>query len=457
MRPWPAPVLLGVSLLACAAPELDYIAPPSAAGTSIVFASVKNGALSDSLSFSTDAAWRMTSRVSPDTALYALSYDATLEELGLVADQAVDPERASCRLWYPQAVRQLDARGASTWIETQPKVELLQLLVKDGQAHCALCATRILEHRLSFGSGTELDQLRAAAPLASGHVFGVSYLGTRWALSRERAVELRGCGSTPIFGIFALSGDRFWLGRKGGFERVRVDEASGSCAVEEAVQLPSDYLAPDDEVRWLAGDPEGTELFTLNSTTSLDRYAEGQLVHLTDLAINPRFLIPQHTWNGGLQWLGPGRVAANASSAEVEWWKDGHLERRETVPVAARESVTELARLRDGRVIVGTGIGRFFLFGESGPAVELGAAHTADDIGTIVPLGNGFVATIREGLLADWFPETGICPTELTVETDYRGDFAFLDPAGDLVIPDAVRADPEKGRISQVVWITLEK
>ena len=456
MRSRLAPALLGL-VLACAAPELDYVPPPEVAGTSVVFASVRNGALSDSLSFEADAAWKLTSRVSPDTTLYALSYAATLEELGLVAGAAVDPARSRCRLWYPQAVRQLDARGATAWVESEAKVELLKLLVEDGQSRCTLCATHFAEHRLSFGSGTELDQLRVAAPLTSGHVFGVSYLGTRWALSREGGVELSGCGTDPIFGIFALSGDRYWLGGRGELQRVRVDEAAARCAVEERVQLPTPYGAPSDEVRWIAGDLEGEEVFTLSSTTSLDRYAEGRLTHVTDLAINPRFLVPQHTWNGGLHWLGPGRVVANASSAEIEWWKDGRLERRETVPVAARESVTELSRLRDGRIVVGTGIGRFFVFEEVGPAVPIGATNTADDIGTIVPLGGGFVATIREGLLADWFPETGVCRTELTVNTDYRGDFAFLDLAGDLVIPDAVRADSEKGRISQVVWITLEK
>lgn len=456
MRSRVAPALFAV-VLACAAPELDYVPPPDVPSTSVVFVSVRNGALSDSLAFAADAPWKLTSRVSPGTTLYALSYAATLEELGLVAGEAIDPARSHCRLWYPQAVRQLDARGATTWLESEVKVELLKLLVQDGQSRCALCASHFTEHRLSFGSGTELDQLRAAAPLSSGHVFGVSYLGTRWVLSRDGGVELSGCGTSPVFGIFALSEDRFWLGGRGALQRVRVDEAARSCTIEDTIMLPTDYVAPNDEVRWIAGDPEGEEVFTLNSTTSLDRYAEGQLTHITDLAINPRFLVPQHTWNGGLYWLGPGRVVANASSAEIEWWKDGRLERRESVPVAARESVTELSLLRDGRVVVGTGIGRFFGFEDTGPAVPLGATVTADDIGTIVPLGGGFVATIREGLLADWFPETGLCRTELTVSTDYRADFAFLDRAGDLVLPDAVRADPEKGRISQVVWITLEK
>ncbi|MFO0727685.1 MAG: hypothetical protein U1E65_28155 [Myxococcota bacterium] len=442
------------TLLGVACGTGTHVLPPPAdlGPTVVIWRESESGTLLGATAFRSAETWSYQEELEPDGVLYLASYAQPIDALGLVSGQALSPKTADCRLRAPSFVVRLERSGAPRWIPTDVTVTS----VLTGDQRCDPCFHSFSERRQDLSSAG----LNAAVAWGPDRLFGIGTAGGRWMIDPSASRPIEGCGTAEAYAVLPLDGDRFWLGELGRIERIRVDTRTSSCTLEERLDLPGGSAPRKDQARWLAGPSDGSELYVLSSTGALILVNERGAQLVSNLPLNPRFLgNPKRTRNGGLVWLGPGRVAANASAPEVWWFQGGQRARAEIIPLqTAEQSVTELALLGDGRVAVGGGDGAVHLFEDGKERLSLRSSGVGDDIGTIVPHADGFLATARPGTVIQWSASVGYCSLHYPIAAPTnRGDSALEDAKGELVLPDTSWASTENMRaFGQIIYLTGE-
>jgi hypothetical protein len=442
-RAWPLAALL---LSTACAPQETLLSPPQSdtARAAVVAVLGAEGALVEVRAADPRGAWAVRAAQDGAEEVLVLYYDRTLTELALAEGPVARELGAPCTRAAPREVWRSTVADA-TFTPTALPSTLADWLAPEARTRCGRCRT--LEERRVDVPG-RLRRPEAAAPLSDGDVLILGDPGSMWALGLDRVDTISGCPARAYESLHGFGVDHFFAGVYGGaIDILAIDARTRTCTV-----VGQRVSTATRTIEWMDSSPDGQELVALDVGGRLHFSAQGgALAVVADLPLHYKFTRPEGTNRGSVVWLGPGHFVANASAAEIMWWRDGQRVRTESVrPLFIGDTVSDLTMLEDG-LYVGDGGGQIVRVREDGSGPEPLANNPLDEIvGAIVPDLDGFVATTGAGRVGPYYPSVGWCPPHTLVGATDRGHYAFVDKRGNLVLPDMVGNEIHQ---PQVVWL----
>lgn len=221
----------------------------------------------------------------------------------------------------------------------------------------------------------------------------------------------------PAGAVLPLDDGRYWFGgRDGALWQGRLEPALDAAPVSSS--------SGGGELGWLAGPPDGRELYTLSYTGVLEHYRDGEW---TVLHRFPDRLVSEGC--GGLLRLLDGELlAVRGSSGRVVSVRDGAL--RET-EISDRNGLCSLTSHPTLGVLLTTSDGQILRRDGSDAWVSLGASGITQAIFAVAPFGEGFVFGGQRGFFGRWAPRRGFCQRMDSVTPDAPGDVYFALPLGE--------------------------
>lgn len=445
---WAWPLVVAVSLIggaACAPDEALLSPPPSDTARAAVVAVLgTDGTPTQVRAADPREDWAIHAPYEGAAEVLVLYYEHTLGELALSAGDVARQPGAPCLRAAPREVWRSTVADAVFAPAALPAV-LGDWLAPDARARCGRCRT--LEERRVDLPG-RMRRAEAAAPLSDGDVLVLGDPGNMWAIGLDGVDMISGCPARAYESLHGFAVDHYFAGVSGGgVDVLAIDARTRTCT-----RLGERASTATRTIEWMDSSPDGEELVALDVGGRLHfGAAGGPLVVVADLPLHAKFTRAEGTTRGAVVWLGPGHFVANASAAEIMWWRDGQRVRTESVsPLFIGDTVSDLSMLDDG-LYVGDGGGQIVRVREDGSGPEPLADNPLDEIvGNIVPDLDGFAATTGAGRIGRYYPSVGWCPPHNLLGAFDRGHYAFRDKRGDLVLPDMVGNDIHQ---PQLVWL----
>lgn len=333
------------------------------------------------------------------------------------------------------------SNDGQSFVATTLDASVRELLLPDAANRCGSCR-EFTETRVTLPALRQ--KLDAAVMLADGTVLGVATHVLRVSRADgETAIE----GCVAPSSLFALGGDRFLAGGKSG--RVSIIAIEG-----RTCQTISTRTASISDVSWVAGSPDGREIYTLDRRGNVYG-AQGDLPleRLATLPLHPRFSFEEGTDRAAIAWMSPGEIVVTSGAQEIVFFSQGVITRRQPIDPSRPETTLTALRVIDGDIYVGDGEGGITVVPGSGDQpIVLPDNPLPESVGAIIPDRDGFIATFSSGAILQYYPSVGFCPGRHDIAgASGRGASAFLDLAGYVVLPDMVGSSDVA---TQVIWLS---
>lgn len=403
--------------------------------------------------------------------VHLLTYDLSLEALGLEAGPIVLPLTgpAPCAAVQPLEVFELKVGDRTTsvgpegWIEVRPPAPVLDALVPDRAQRCSTC-TRFEASTISFAAAITATQTwrpHSAAWLDSGAAIIIGNgLGAPVEVMRATPDEvrpLRGCvlRGEEVLAIEAIGGNRFLIGRSGpSIARIAIDEALGTCTVEETVFLPRPALEPSEAVFSLktqAG-AQGLEVFALTSSGSVERYAASEWARLVQVELDPMYR-PANAREGGLALNDRGELAAVAYSGQIAGWDRERGPTRWELAALLGDLLSDIAWVPALGWVVGAANGAM----AHAPSLDgtwsgLGEP-TFEAISAIVRFRDGMFVVQARGLALEWQASAGWCPSVPTVGATSNGRVVLVSADQRTILIADLLGEGEPRQPALLLWL----
>ncbi|MFO0727893.1 MAG: hypothetical protein U1E65_29205 [Myxococcota bacterium] len=409
-------------LSACTPPAIDLGLP--ADGTSWIFAlEERSGAkrILDVEAVEGQAAAQRFVSASPEVRVHALSYPVPLSALGLQSGPVPmgAPCARSCALVRPSAAFVLDTDGrAGAWQNAAPiAAPILDRLVPDRSPRCEPQCLSVTATSADLSAASRSAFFLPAVPegadqssfeagilgLLEGSVWRIGGPGQAQRLCAAGSFKPRaGTWRQPYGSIWAISTTRelAWL---------RLDglDPDQPCPFVSSAQLPS-----GSSIIAMASPPEtdGSSFLTITETGTIARWSRNQLVILgaADLDENEA-----RTEEAILVDRGD-RAFAGAAGDDLVTIRGDQLSHQRRFALGIPRTKTEALLVWGDRTFLTTkGYNLFILDRDTFVPLDEGAARMASTWENCRGLGvmqGRIVATLNQGFLGEWSPETSYCP-----------------------------------------------